>query len=129
MTETISAAEYRVLFAEARKPRLTSRRTVVDGESFQSEREARRWCELKIEQRAGRIRDLQRQVRYPLSVNGHLICVYISDFTYHRGDALIVEDVKAKVITKREERATRTELYRLKKKLVAAVYGITITEV
>ena len=50
---------------------------------------------------------------------------YLADFTYYRLDGnawqYVVEDVKS--------RATRTETYRIKRKLMAERLGLTITEV
>ena len=50
---------------------------------------------------------------------------YLADFTYYRFDGsawqYVVEDVKS--------RATRTETYRIKRKLMAERLGLTITEV
>lgn len=96
--------------------------TVVDGFRFDSKAEARRWGELKLFDRAGAIRDLQRQVTYELPVNGEIVCRYRADFIYWKPDGhLVVEDVKS--------RASMTPLYRLKKKLMKAIWGITISEV
>lgn len=96
--------------------------TVVDGIRFDSKKEAHRWSELKLLQRAGQISDLRRQVRHDLVVNGIKICAYVADFTYtdeaaHRP---VVEDVKGGI---------RTREYILKKKLMRACLGIEITEV
>lgn len=41
-------------------------KTVVDGIQFDSKAEARRWSELRLLERAGQIRDLQRQVKLEL---------------------------------------------------------------
>jgi hypothetical protein len=70
----------------------------------------------------GLIHSLELQVRYNLVVNGHKIGAYIADFRYEvvETDAVIVEDVKSP--------ATKTPLYRIKKKLVKALYDIEITE-
>ncbi|CAG1015176.1 hypothetical protein ANAEL_05194 [Anaerolineales bacterium] len=83
--------------------------------------EARRYGELKIEELAGNITDLQVHQRFRLDVNGIHICDYESDFTYRRNGRFVVEDVKST--------ATVTRLYRVKKKLMLAVLGITIQEV
>jgi hypothetical protein len=92
--------------------------TVVDGIKFRSRREANRYSELQLLVRAGKISDLRMQVRYPLEVNGLLICYYASDFTYMEGGKLIVEDAKGHI----------TPLYVIKKKMMAAQYGIEIKE-
>ena len=96
-------------------------RTSVDGFNFDSLSEARRYGELKIEELAGYITDLQVHQRFCLDVNGVHICDYEADFTYHRGRRFIVEDVKSS--------PTVTRLYRAKKNLMLAVLGIKIHEV
>jgi len=96
-------------------------RTQVDGITFDSLLEARRYSELKIEACAGVITDLQVHSRFRLDVNAVHICDYEADFTYCRDGQLVVEDVKSK--------PTITRLYRVKKKLMRAVHGIAIREV
>ena len=91
----------------------------VDGIRFDSAREARRWCELQALERAGEIRDLRRQVEYPVEVNGRRICYYVADFVYRTPKGVTVEDAKGHP----------TPVYRLKKKLVEALYGFEIREV
>ena len=96
-------------------------RTKVDGFTFDSLSEAKRYGELKIEEMAGIITDLEIHKPFSLNVNGVHICDYESDFTYRRDGRLVVEDVKSK--------PTVTRLYRVKNKLMLAVLGITIQEV
>ena len=96
-------------------------RTQVDGITFDSLDEAARYGELKIEERAGLITDLQVHKPFHLVVNGVHICDYESDFTYHRDGKLVVEDVKSP--------GTITYAYRIKKKLMLAIHGIQIQEV
>lgn len=69
---------------------------VVDGIRFASKREAHRYGELKLLQRAGEISGLQRQPRFVLSVQGQEICSYIGDFQYseRKGHPYVIEDVK-----------------------------------
>ncbi|MCA0358713.1 MAG: DUF1064 domain-containing protein [Proteobacteria bacterium] len=98
-----------------------NRKTVVDGITFDSAKEGRRYRELKLFERAGQIRDLEMQKRFPIRVNDELVCSYIADFQYveaHSGKT-VVEDVKG----------MRTREYILKRKLMHAVHGITIKEV
>lgn len=92
----------------------------MGGITFASKREAKRYGELMIEQRAGAIRDLRIQIPYVIEVNGVRICRYVADFVYFRvGEGPAVEDAKG----------MQTPVYRLKKKLMKAVHGITIREV
>lgn len=108
-----------------------NRKTTVDGITFDSQKEATRWCELTWLQKAGEIRDLQRQVLFTLipaqkDENGKVIeraCTYVADFSYRdaKTNRLIVEDVKSP--------ATKTPVYKIKRKLMLYRNGIQIREV
>lgn len=98
-----------------------AKRVEVDGIRFDSRAEARRYGELRLLEAAGTISDLKLQVEYPIYLKGQYICTYRADFVYfdrEKGE-WIIEDVKG----------VRTQVYRLKRRLVEASYGITITEV
>ena len=109
---------------------------------FDSTKEARRWEQLLLLQRAGKITSLQRQVPYELLPNQYetypryskkgerlkdgtkLIerkVEYVADFTYADAESgeLTVEDVKG----------VRTKEFVIKRKLMYAVHGIKIKEV
>jgi hypothetical protein len=90
----------------------------VDGVRFASKKEARRWGELQLLQRANVIADLKRQVSFKLAVNDVPICTYIADFTYLEGsgEGLTVEDTKGVL----------TPEFKLKSKLMKAVHGIDV---
>jgi hypothetical protein len=96
-------------------------RTEVDGVTFASRAEARRYVELKLLERAGEIECLELQPRYLLVVNGVKIGAYVGDFKYldTRTGRRTVEDVKG----------VKTPVFRLKSKLVKALYDIDIVEV
>ena len=113
-----------------------NRKVKRDGMVFDSKREADRWNELKLLEKAGKISNLQRQVKYELiptqysdweyTKNGKKKVVereasYIADFVYHDNvlGTEIVEDVKG----------MRTEAYIIKRKLMKYVHGIQIVEV
>jgi len=98
-----------------------ARPTEVDGHRFASMAEARRYSELMLLQRAGEITDLELQPRYPLEVNGIKVATYVGDFRYQEGNEIVLEDVKSE--------PTKTPVYKLKKKLLYAIYGIGIVEV
>ena len=109
--------------------------TERDGYRFASLKEANRYTELKLLERGGVIKDLELQPRYDVVVAGHKICYYLADFRYfdvERG-CQVVEDVKAMPKTAKGQKAFKGtpawRMYRLKKKLVEALYSITITEV
>lgn len=97
-----------------------------DGKTFDSKHEAERFAELKLLQRAGMIADLRTQVSFVLIpsqyVNGKCIereCKYIADFTYRKNGEFVVEDAKG----------FKTDVYKIKKKLMLEKYGIQIKEV
>lgn len=97
-----------------------AKRTVVDGISFASKAEARRYTQLLLLRRAGAIEELELQPRLPLVVAKIKIGTYVGDFRYRdmvTGD-MILEDVKGVL----------TPIYRIKKRLVRALYGIDILE-
>lgn len=93
----------------------------MNGIRFDSKREAKRYQELCLLEKAGGIAKLELQPRFPLVVNGEKITSYRADFRYLdvRSGEIVVEDAKG----------VKTPVYRLKKKLVRAIYGIDIQEV
>ena len=102
-------------------PKYRNKKTSIDGIRFDSKREANRYIELKLLERAGAIKDLKRQVPYILidkSRYGRAI-KYVADFVYYEDDKLVVEDVKG----------VRTPVYKLKKRLMAERFGIEVKEI
>lgn len=101
----------------------------VDGILFDSIKEGRRYQELKLLEKAKKITDVKTQVPFVLLesyvMNGKKVqgTKYIADFVYIdiRTGKYVVEDVKSP--------ATKTQLYKLKKKLFEQKYGIEIQEV
>jgi hypothetical protein len=106
---------------------------------FDSKKEAKRFIELRWMEQAGKIRDLQRQVKYVLipaqrmpdtvgkrggKIKGKLLereCSYVADFVYEDAETgeTIVEDTKG----------MRTTDYIIKRKLMLWVHNIRIREV
>jgi len=100
-----------------------SKAVIVDGIRFASKHEANRYRELLLMERAKAIQDLKLQVAFPLikkSAYGREI-KYVCDFCYYEDGKLVVEDAKS-AITK------RNPVYRLKRRLMQELYGITIKE-
>ena len=109
-------------------PKYHSKKTIVDGIKFDSKKEANRWLELKLLERAGEISHLQRQVKYELipsqKIGGKVVeraCSYIADFVYHElaSNEVVVEDTKG----------FKTPDYIIKRKLMLQVHGIQIREI
>ena len=116
--------------AVTKRSKYGAQRVTVDGEVFHSKAEARRWAELKLLEKAGQLHGLRRQVPFVLHApviggrGGTALNVevarYVADAVYHKGDALVVEDVKG---------GPSTPLFKLKKRWLLAEYGLTIREV
>lgn len=125
-----------------RRRKYGNTKITVDGIQFDSKREAARYQELKLLERAGVISFLQRQTKFQLIPEQHASsnavytkgprkgqrkpgklleheCSYIADFCYIQNGETVVEDAKG----------YRTEVYRIKKKLMLERYGIQIREV
>lgn len=100
------------------------RTTCGAGHSHPSKAEAKRCDELHLLQRAGEITHLELQPKFPIHIEGKLVCTYVADFAYFpqkpERTGRVIEDVKGAL----------TPIYRLKKKLVEAYYrGTKIVEV
>ena len=113
------------------KRKLNNTSIVVDGIEFDSKKEAKRYTELELLERAGEITDLELQKRYELipaqrDGSGKLIereVSYIADFAYltKNGDK-IVEDVKG------YKRGAAYQLFTIKRKLMLYKFGIKVKE-
>lgn len=121
-----------------------NRKITVDGIEFDSKKEAERYQQLKIYQRAGLISDLRLQVPFELipaqyedspevyvrNTSAHKkgehkkklvekAVVYRADFVYIDDGETVVEDVKG----------MKTREYIIKRKLMLKVHGIKVREV
>lgn len=103
-----------------------SRKVTRDGMTFDSQKEYRRFCELRLLERAGKVTDLQRQVKFELipsqRIGGKVVeraCNYIADFVYMENGRKVVEDTKG----------FKTTDYIIKRKLMLWVHGIRINEI
>lgn len=98
-------------------------KTVINGITFDSKKEAGYYGILRLKEKANLIDRFEMQVRYDLVVNNIQVGFYKADFvTYKNGKALEVIDVKS-------EMTKKLPVYRLKKKLIKAIYGIDIVEI
>lgn len=103
-----------------------ARKTAVGGVVFDSKREAIRWRELQLMERAGVISGLKRQVPFELIPNvktrtGKTVrgVKYVADFVYRdQHGRQVIEDAKG----------MKTDVYKLKAKLMLWLYGIEIQE-
>ena len=98
----------------------SAKKTMVGDKKFDSKKEAKRFVELTLMEKAKAIQDLKTQVKFPLikkSAHGREI-VYIADFVYYEDGKMVVEDTKG----------FKTDVYKLKKRLMAELYDIEIKE-
>lgn len=108
-----------------------NRKVIVDGELFDSKKEALRWRQLKSLEKIHAISDLQRQVKYTLipsqkDESGKVVeqkCSYIADFVYHQNGQIVVEDVKG------YRKGGAYAVFTIKRKLMLEKYGIRVKEV
>lgn len=93
-------------------------RTVLDGITFDSRKEATRYLTLKALLKAGQITNVAVHPRFPLVVEGKKICDYVADFSYQEmpSGKTIVEDVKGVI----------TPVAKLKIKLMLAIHDICV---
>ena len=117
-----------------------NKKCTVNGIIFDSRKEARRYQELLLLERAGVIKSLQRQVKYVLipaqyesferyGKNGQELtpgkkliereCAYVADFVYVEDGKTVIEDTKG----------MKTKDYIIKRKLMLYTHGIRIREV
>src|SRR5690554_4334609 len=115
MTQTLSAKQYREQAKRGNK--FNAQRCELDGIVFDSQKERRRYAELKLLQSAGKISHLECHkriklycgtapilIRSPGYPNGRH-AVYEADFVYFKGNERVIEDVKSS--------ATKTASYKL----------------
>lgn len=91
----ISIAEYQSLFAKKRKKFGNEPITTADG-YFDSTGEYTRWCELKILERSGAIKNLLRQLSYQISSKTARVrpVIWRPDYFYIENGISVVEDFK-----------------------------------
>ena len=92
-----------------------AKKTVVDGITFDSQREGDYYCELKMLRMAGEVIDFERQVTFELqpkfkhSGKTERAIKYFADFVVHYKDGrTVVVDVKG----------DKTDVYRIKRKML-----------
>lgn len=120
----LTEAEYAALTGQkVKQNKYLNNRVTVDGITFDSQKECDRWFGLVRMERCGLITDLRRQVPFMLveKAPGRRAVIYKADATYWENGKYIVEDTKG-------GNATKTQAYRIKKKMMAAL-GYEIREV
>jgi hypothetical protein len=127
MTETITAAEYRKIHAKTEKHKAQATRVKfgnekckIDGITFDSKKEAKYYGLYKLLVATRELKKFDVHVRYPLEVNGVLVCVYVADFVLHYPNGKItVVDIKG-------DATVGLSVFRIKKQLMKACHGLNI---
>lgn len=103
-----------------------NKKVVIDGITFDSKREAKRYSELKLLERAGQIDTLTLQPKFTLipsqrNADGKAErpWVYIADFMYRENGKFVIEDAKG----------MKTREYVAKRKAMLHFHGITVREI
>ena len=114
--------KYPIIPNKTRRPnKYFAKKTLFMGFKFDSKWEAERWGQLKSMEKAGIVTQLERQIRYDLTVNDVKICEYIADFRY-----LLEEENGLSKLVVEDAKGVLTSEFKLKKKLMKAVHNIDI---
>lgn len=116
---------YQTKIEQQKESKYRNQKVELAGRQFDSKKEAARFSELQMLQKAGEISDLEFQVSFEIipavKIGNKKVRArfYIADFRYKTKDGkTVVEDVKGYM----------TREYRMKRQLMAVVYGIEIKE-
>jgi len=112
--------------SEKKKPSKYRNIKVQDEErKFDSKKELAYAKELDLLVASGEVEWYERQLPFPIKINEQKITTYILDFqvAYANGT---MEYVDVKGFDKRKQKFITTPVFKLKKKLVEAVYGIKL---
>jgi hypothetical protein len=129
----MSAADYLAKQGK-RGNKFGAKRKSVDGIGFDSTHEADRYQALRLEEKAGEVRELKMQVPLQVEVNGQHVFTYLADFVYERkGVGTMNPDLivwrKCYEDAKGYRKGSAYQLFRLKKAVIGAALGIVIEEV
>lgn len=116
MNHRMTSAQFRQVAKRANK--YSAKKVRTDEGVFDSQIEYRRWCELRVMEREGLIRNLERQIPFDLVVNGVKIGKFTADHRWTDAETgrVVVEDVKGMIARD----------FPLRKKLMLAIYGIDV---
>lgn len=125
MSERMSLEEYfNQPEVKGSRNKFGAKKVEYDGRMFDSKAEAARADQLWMMKLAGEVKEIEYQPVFECIVNGKKVCKYIADFRVTYADGHVeIEDVKG------FKRGSAYSYFRLKKKLVEALHGITIIEV
>ena len=123
----------RQVFTQAKPPKVPPKpkkyrnnHVIIDGQRFDSEHEARVWQDLQTAVKSGAIRNLNRQVSFPLTVQGTRIQRWRCDYWFEEKTAdgqwrIVIADAKS-AYTRNLQSWKRTKL------LFESLYGMQVRE-
>jgi hypothetical protein len=109
------------------RSKFNAKPTEVEGIRFASRLEATHYGFLRLREKAGEIRNLELQPRYPFVINGQKICEYRADFKFEERFKSADGRVGWRFVTA-DSKGVRTRVFAIKAKLLKAIYGIDIRE-
>lgn len=113
----LSIIEYREM-KKHKRTKYGAVRQKVDGYSFDSIKESKRYGELKLLEHIGQIQSLEVHPRYSLLVAGEKVGIVEFDFRYIENKETVIEDVKTT--------PTNTPISKLKRAIFEAMYGMKV---
>jgi len=116
---SISAEQYREM-AKPKRTKYGNVKVVIDGESYDSKIEAEFHHHLKLRERIGEVYGIVRQKDFLIELSGQRICVLKVDFWFYDRRTLGMRAVDIK------GGPTDTPVFRLKRKLVRAMFGVEV---
>ncbi|TBB27315.1 DUF1064 domain-containing protein [Rhizobium ruizarguesonis] len=120
MTEILTREQYRDAIAKPKRSnKFGAKKTVFDGITFDSQREAEVYRDLKLLERAGRLSGFERQRRFELIVNGEIVGTYRADFAFIDHD----QDGKFRVV---DVKGVVTRDFKRVQKIIKAIYNIDV---
>jgi len=91
----------------------------ANGVLFDSKKEARLDPVIMMYSKSDFVKEVIRKKVYPIVINGVLVCKYVSDWT------ILFKNGTEQVY---DAKGYKTQVYKLKKKLMKAVHNLTINE-
>ena len=109
---------------KAKKSKYGNKKTEYNGILFDSKKEAEYCATLDILKKASkkedRVTSYERQVPFQITLNKKKICKYFADFK------VLYADGREEIV---DVKGVKTDVYKIKKKLVEAQFGVKIVEV
>jgi len=108
-----------------RASKYNAKRVEVDGIKFDSKKEARRYQQLKLLERAGEISNLRLQVPFYFEVNGGPVTFDTGRKMFYKADFVYYDELLGKEIVE-DAKGKDTDASKIKRALFASVYGFRV---